>query len=139
MLATISPVATVVVEVIAGLLVVGILAIGGYFLGKGRSYFEHAKVTDRRFEELTALIGTIAGVLSTPSPTVLNPFPPKGLIIQVREQGALLETIAEQVTQLVADSKPDAGHTSRDAVDRVAIEQGRVAIEHAAERRAAAS
>ena len=70
---------------------------------------------------------------------MLNPFPPKGLIIQVREQGALLETIAEQVTQLVADSKPDAGHTSRDAVDRVAIEQGRVAIEHAAERRAAAS
>jgi hypothetical protein len=71
----------------------------------------------------------IKEVLITPSKTPLNPRPQPGLIDVVASHGRMLSTLLTGTKALIADTKPNDGSTSRDALDRIEEEQARVATE----------
>lgn len=59
----------------------------------------------RFLSSLSKDVREIKGVLITPAPTPLVPHPPKGLV--------------DNVADLLRDSKPDNGSSSRDVLDRI--------------------
>jgi hypothetical protein len=71
----------------------------------------------------------IKATLITPHRTPLNPHPPLGLIDIVASHGRMLNTLLTGTRALIADSKPNDGSTSRDALDRIEEEQSRLASE----------
>lgn len=75
----------------------------------------------------------IKATLITPPRTALNPRPNPGLIDVVDSHGKMLSTLLTGTKALIADSKPDDGSTSRDALERIEAEQLRVAEQNVTE------
>jgi hypothetical protein len=71
----------------------------------------------------------IKATLITPAKTQLNPRPNPGLIDIVASHGRMLDTLLVGTKALIADSKPNDGSTSKDALNRIEREQTRVASE----------
>jgi len=96
------------IGVIIGLVVLGLPLLSRYLVRLGRDLHD------------------IKDVLITPSPTKLVPKPAKGLIDTVADLQVTVQAGVAGVGALIRDSQPDAGTTSRDALNRIETEQDRL-------------
>ena len=101
-----------IVAIVVGALVVSVIT---YIFTKNRAMYSD--------------VHEIKSVLITPPKTPLNPRPVPGLIDIVAGHGRMLNTLLTGTKALIADSKPNDGSTSKDALNRIEEEQSRVAEE----------
>ena len=76
-----------------------------------------------------AMVRAIYAMLTTAKPTDLNPHPTHGLVDVVQDHSRKLDALILTGKALIVDSKIDNGKTSRDALNRIEVEQARVATE----------
>lgn len=80
-------------------------------------------------------VSEIMDVLTTKPPTLLDPYPRLGVIDTQKAQGYALKEIKDVVEKLAEDILLDSGMSSRDKLDQISREQGRVAAEKRIEAR----